>query len=201
MGAGRACAHGPATTTTRISTRELGSAAWRRLEDKSSDGDGTKEPETVRRLPFELVVRASTATPAVPDSSAGRPRRSAADAAPPEAPVDSSKQTFSVAATAEKRRRGRDGREGAMGARPPTGGWRRRELTGRRVAPPLRTCGPCRSRIYDDEPCGSAVGGQSDERERQRPSTPATSMLRKQDRSSPAPKATRLSCRRPCPPR
>jgi hypothetical protein len=164
--------------------------------------------ETARRNPKRFVVCPSSWScaprlrrrPCRIAQPVGRVVRHA-DAAPPEAPVDSPKQTFSVAATAEKRHRGRDGREGAMGARPPTGGWRRRELTGRRVAPPLRTCGPCGSRIYDDEPCGSAVGGQSDERERQRPSTPATSMLRKQDRSSPAPKATRLSCRRPCPPR
>jgi hypothetical protein len=192
----------PPLTTNDISTRKLGSAAWWRLEEKSSDGDDTGESGTVRRLPFELVVRASTATPAVRGSSAGRPRR------PARRRNTSRSASYFAGANVlcpcqrrEARPRKRRARE-SHGARPSTGGWRRRRgLAGRRVAPPLRTCGPCGSKIYDDEPCGSAVGGQSDERERQRPSTPAIFTPPTQAAWSPAPKATLPSCRRPCRPR
>jgi LacI family repressor for deo operon, udp, cdd, tsx, nupC, and nupG len=57
----------PPLTTIHIPARELGSAAWRLLEAEwSTDG----EPSADRRLPFELVVRRSTAPPATGKSVA-----------------------------------------------------------------------------------------------------------------------------------
>jgi LacI family transcriptional regulator, galactose operon repressor len=50
----------PPLTTIHIPARELGSAAWRLLESEwATDGERCAD----RRLPFELVVRASTSPP------------------------------------------------------------------------------------------------------------------------------------------
>jgi DNA-binding LacI/PurR family transcriptional regulator len=58
----------PPLTTIHIPARELGSAAWRLLEAEwTTDGEQNAD----RRLPFELVVRASTAPPSATKSTTG----------------------------------------------------------------------------------------------------------------------------------